>query len=66
MICVAVFFLFSLLQGLVRVPEKFESGELKPPLYQSCPLDLLEERTEEVDRTYRSLLRLELYWREEE
>ena len=22
-----------LLQGLVRVPEKFETGELKPPLY---------------------------------
>ena len=39
--------LVSLLQGLVHIPEKFETGEPKPPLYQSHPLDLLEERMEE-------------------
>ena len=48
MICVAVFSLFPLLQGLVHAHEKFESGELKPPMYQSHPLDLLKERTEEI------------------
>ena len=31
MICVAVFSIVSLLQGLVHIPEKFKTGELKPP-----------------------------------
>ena len=43
MIYVPVFSRFSLLQGLVCVPEKFETGELKPPLYRAHPLDLLRQ-----------------------
>ena len=31
-----------LLQCLVHVPEKFETGDLKPTLYKCHPLDLLE------------------------
>ena len=68
MICVAVFSLFSLLQGLVRVPEKFETWELKPLLYRAHPLwTCSDKRTEKLDQTLRSiLLTRESQWAEEE
>ena len=37
-----------LLQGLVHVPEKFETGEIKPLLYRAHPLDLLGRESREV------------------
>ena len=43
-----------LLQGLVHVPEKFETGEIKPPLYRAHPLDLLGRGQRSWTGPYRS------------